>query len=322
MSPRTLLPAFIALCFGLSATSGATAQSYAQRTITLVVPLSAGGGPDVLCRLVAEKLRDILGQRVIVENRPGAGGNIGAELVARSTADGHTLLCAPSTIFTNHLLHSKPSFDPRAFEPVNVFTTISMVVFGRADLPARNVAELLAYAHAHPGKLNWGSAGTGTFSHLMLEALKAAANVEMVHVPYRLGAQASTDMLGGQLDLYAGTLAFSISHIRAGKLKLLAVTSSNRLADFPDVLALTETVPGLEVDDWVAIAAPPGTSMDIRNKLSDAITKVVATPEVQARFSELQSAPLGTTPAQMGDIVRRTTEQWAGIIATAKINLD
>ncbi len=319
---RMLLSAFLASAIGLSAAGGATAQSYPQRTITLVVPLTAGGGPDVLCRLVAEKLRNILGQQLIVENRAGAGGNIGAESVGRAVPDGHTLLCSPSTIFTNHLLYSKLSFDPRAFEPVSVFVTIWMVVFSRADLPAANIADVFALARAQPGKLNWASPGIGTFSHLMLEAIKAAGNVDMTHVPYRLGSQALTDMLAGRNDLFAGALATMVSHLRAGKMKLLAVTTRERLANFPEVPALSETVPGLVADDWVAVAAPPGTPMDIRAKLSSAITKVVALPEVRARFSELQTAPLGTTPGQMRDILRATTDQWAGIIAKAKVSLD
>jgi tripartite-type tricarboxylate transporter receptor subunit TctC len=322
IAKQMLLSGFLAAAVGSSSTIDATAQSYPQRTITLVVPLTAGGGPDVLCRVVAEKLRSILGQQVIVENRVGAGGNIGAESVARAAPDGHMLLCSPSTIFTNHLLYSKLSFDPRAFEPVNVFVTIWMVVFSRADLPAGNIADVLALARAQPGKLNWASPGIGTFSHLILEALKATGNVDMVHVPYRLSSQAFTDMLAGQNDLFAGALATVISHIQAGKMKVLAVTSRDRLANFSNVPALTETVPGLIAEDWIAIAAPPGTPMEVRATLSDAISKIVALPEVRARFSELQAAPLGTTPAQMREILRRTTEQWAGIIAKAKISLD
>jgi tripartite-type tricarboxylate transporter receptor subunit TctC len=313
---------FLAAAVGLGTVTVVTAQSYPQQTITLVVPLTAGGGPDVLCRVVADKLRNVFGQQIIVENRAGAGGNIGAESVARAVPDGHTLLCSPSTIFTNHLLYSRLSFDPRTFEPVSVFVTIWMVVFSRADLPAVNFADVLALARAQPGKLNWASPGIGTFSHLMLEAIKAAENVDMTHVPYRLGSQALTDMLAGQNDLFAGALATMISHLRSGKMKLLAVTTRDRLANFPDVPALSETIPGLIAEDWVAVAAPPGTPMDIRVKLSDALTKVVALPEVRARFSDLQSAPLGTTPEQMGDILRATTKQWAGIITKAKARLD
>jgi len=249
IAKRMILSGCMVVGMALSATCGATAQSYSQRMITLVVPLAAGGPADVLCRQVAEKLRNLLGQQVIIENRPGAGGNIGADAVAKAAGDGHTLLCAPSTIFTNHLLYSKLPFDPRAFEPVNVFVTIWMGVYSRKELPADNVADVFALARTQPGKLNWASPGVGTFSHLMLEALKAAGNVEMVHVPYRLGTQALSDLLAGQMQLYAGTIAFAVSHLRTGKLKLLAVTTRNRLANFPDVPALTETIPGLVADD-------------------------------------------------------------------------
>jgi tripartite-type tricarboxylate transporter receptor subunit TctC len=322
VAKQTALSVFLAAAISLSAANNATAQSYPQRTVTLVVPLAAGGGPDVLCRLVAENLRNILGQQVIVENRVGAGGNIGAEVVARAVPDGHMLLCAPSTIFTNHLLYSKLSFDPRAFEPVSVFVTIWMAVVSRADLPAANIADVFTLARARPGKLNWASSGIGTFSHLVLEALKAAGNVDMTHIPYRLVSQALSDMLAGRNDLFAGSLATVISQVRAGKMKILAATGRERLENFADVPALIETIPDLVAEDWVAIAAPPGTPMEIRTRLSGAITKVVALPEVRARFSELQAAPLGTTPVQMRDILRATTEQWAGIIARAKISLD
>ncbi len=322
ITKRRFLLVVVSVALGLNAIGNAKAQPYPNRTVTLVNTLSAGGSVDVACRIAAERLGRTLGQQFIVENRTGAGGNIGSEAVARAAPDGNTLLCAPDPNFTSHLLYSKLPFDPRAFEPVSVFAVFPMVLVGRAYLPANNVSELIAYARAHPGKLNYGSQGIGQFSHLTLEALKTMANIDIVHVPYRGGAVALNDLLAGQVDIFATPLASVISQINAGNLKLLAATGRNRLAAFPDVPALTEAMPGLEADSWLAIAAPPGTPKYITGKLSDAIAMVVTMPDVRARFAELQAEPLRTTPEQMREMIRRATEQWGRVIAAAKISIE
>lgn len=317
---------FLSLTLAILAGGGAldtkaAAQSFPNRTVTLISPFPAGGGVDVLCRLVAEKLRIVLEQPFIVENRTGGGGNIGAEAVARATPDGHTLLCAPDPVFTSHLLYSKLSYDPRAFEPVSVFGIFLMGLVGRADLPATDAAELIAYARAHPGKLTYASQGIGQFGHLMMEALKLRANIDLVHVPYRGGVLALNDLLAGQVDVMAATLAATISQIKAGKVKLLAPTG-RRVAAFPNVPALSEAVPGLAADSWLAIAAPPGTPKEITGKLSAAVAKVTQAPDLKARFADLQSETLGSTPEQMRDMTRTATEQWQRVISAAKIRID
>jgi tripartite-type tricarboxylate transporter receptor subunit TctC len=306
---------------GMISTPG-LAQSYPSRAVTLVIPFPPGGGADVLCRLVADKLRGSLGQPIVIDNRAGGGGNIGAESVARASPDGHTLLCAPDPIFTSHLLYSKLSFDPRAFEPVSVFALFMMGMVGRAELPFGNVSELIAYARAHPGKLTYASQGVGHFGHLMMEDLKLRAKLDILHVPYRGGVLAVNDMLAGQVDLLTGTLVSTIAQINVGKLKLLAPTGERRLAAFPNVPALPEAVPGLSADSWLALAAPSGTPKEVTTKLSAAVAQAVQMPDLKARFAELHSEPMGTTPEQMRDLIRRATEQWARVIAATKISIE
>lgn len=321
MKSRVLQIAVLAL--GLTAvTTSARTERYPTRPIVLVSPFPAGGGVDVLCRHLAEKLRGALGQPVIVENRSGGGGNVGAEAVARAVPDGHVLLCAPDPIFTSHLLYPNLSYDPKAFEPVSVFGVFFMGIVGRPDLPARDMAQLVAYARSHPGKLTYASAGVGQFGHLLMEALKLKADIDLVHVPYRGAAPAVNDLLAGHVDVFAGTLASTISQVKAGKLKLLAPTGGRRLVAFPDVPALPEAVGGLQADSWLAVAAPPGTPREITSKLSAAIAQAVQAPDLKARFTDLQSEPLSTTPEQMRDMMRLATEQWRQVIVAANIRIE
>src|SRR5262245_14419191 len=233
---RSIRPILLLASRG-SAPVDAVAQAYPSRPVTLVSPFGAGGGTDILCRVIAEKLRGQLGQHFVVENRTGGGGNIGTEFVARAAPDGHTLLCAPDPVFIGHLLYSKLRFDPRAFEPVSVFAQFATVLIGRPHLPIAHVAELIAYARANPGKLNWASPGTGQTSHLLLEAVKATANVDIVHIPYRSGSEAINDVLAGRVDLFAPTLTIGMPYISEAKVNLLAVASRTRLAAFADVPA-------------------------------------------------------------------------------------
>ena len=280
----------------------AHAQStYPNRAVTLVVPLSAGGTADILARIVAEKLRDVLGQPVIVENRPGgAGGMVGTESVIKAGPDGYTLLWAPQLTFSiAHLLYTKLSFDPRALEPISVIATYPAILLGRPDLPANNTAELLAYARANPGRINYGSQGNGQIGHLTAALLMHLGDVKLVHVPFRGSAPALTALLAGQIDILADLMPASKPHIEGGKIKLLGVASRERLKSFPDVQAIGEVLPGFESDTWMAMAAPPGTPKEVINKLADAVGKVFRMPDVRARIAALQVEPLGSSPAQM-----------------------
>jgi tripartite-type tricarboxylate transporter receptor subunit TctC len=322
VTERILLAVIASAALFLSTFASATAQQYPTRTVTLVVPLPPGQTADPVCRLIAEQLQTLLGQPFIVESRPGAGGNIGAESVARSAPDGHTLLCAPEFSFLSYLLYPKLSFDPLKFEAVGVLAAFPRVIDGRATLPVANLAELITYARSNPNKLNYASQGQGSMAHLTFEALKMRAAIDLVHVPYRGGGPALNDLLAGHVDLYAGPFVGSFPHIQAGKLQLLAVTSRNRVAAFPDVPTLTEVFPGLEVDTWMSIAAPPNTPPSITKKLSDAVIAAIQNPTVRARLAELQADPVGSTPLEMRNRIGENLERWKPVITAAKITLD
>jgi tripartite-type tricarboxylate transporter receptor subunit TctC len=305
--------------------SPAHAQStYPNRAVTLVVPLSAGGTADILARIVAEKLRDVLGQPVIVENRPGgAGGMVGAESVVKAGPDGYTLLWAPQLTFSiAHLLYTKLSFDPRALEPISVIATYPAILLGRPDLPANNTAELLAYARANPGKINYGSQGNGQIGHLTAELLMHMGKVKLVHVPFRGSAPALTALLASQIDILADLMPASKPHIEGGKIKLLAVASRERLKTFPDVQAIGEVLPGFESDTWMAMAAPPGTPKEVIDKLADAVAQVFRMPELRARIAALQVEPLGSSPAQMRELIRQSAQRWMPVIEATKITIE
>jgi tripartite-type tricarboxylate transporter receptor subunit TctC len=312
------------LASGLGA-SGARAQSaFPSHPLTMVVPLPAGGTADLLARLTAEKLHDLLGQQVIVENRPGGvGGLVGTEAVFRAAPDGYTLLCAPQLTFSvSHLLFPKLSFDPRKFEPVGVLAAYPMVLLGRADLPANSLPELIDYARANPGKVNYGDQGKGQTGQLTGEAINYRAKIHMVEIPYRGSAPAITDLLAGQIDLVPDYLLANKSFIDGGKLKLLGVGSRDRLKDYPKVATFAETFPGFYADTWMAIVAPPGTPNDITKKLSDAVGQAYQTADLRQRIVALQAQPLGGTPDEMRAMIRASTQQWAPVIEAGKITIE
>jgi tripartite-type tricarboxylate transporter receptor subunit TctC len=294
--------------------------NYPTRAVTIIVPFPPGGTADLLPRIVAEKLRIFFGQPVIIENKTGASGNIGAEQVYRAVPDGYTLLNAPQLSYSiNHLINPKLSIDPRRFEPVSVLATYPTVLFARADLPANNLAELIALARANPGKLTYASQGKGQIAHLTMEALKILAKVDILHVPYRGSAPALNDLLGGHVDVLPDNLLAGLQHVKGGKLKIIGVGSRERMPDFPDVATFAETVPGLYSDTWMAISAPPGTSKEITSKLSAAIAKAIKMPDTNQRIRELEAVPFGSTPDQMRDLIKQSMDHWAPVVEAAKI---
>ena len=296
---------------------------YPSRTITIVVPFPPGGTADLLPRLVAEKIRPMLGQTVIVENKPGASGNIGLESVARSAPDGYTLLDAPQLTFSvNHLLNANLSIDPRTLEPISVLATYPTVIYARADLPVNSLPELIAYAKANPGKLNYASQGRGQIGHLTLEAIKLRDDLDMLHVPYRGSAPAMNDLLAGHADLLADNLLAGMQHVQSGALKLIAVGGKERLKAFPNVATIAETLPGLYSETWMAVAAPAGTPKEITHKLSEMIAKAVQSPDLRERISQLQAEPLGSTPEQMAAMTKESYDRWAPVITKANITSD
>jgi len=312
-------------CLALAAwATTAPAQTYPTRPITMVVPLPAGGTADILARIAAEQLREELGHNVVVENRPGgAGGLVGTESVFRAAPDGYTILCAPQLTFSIATrLNARMTFDPGTMETVSILASYPSILLVRPDLPVSNPAELIAYAKANPGKLNYGSQGIGQIGHLALELFKIMAGIDMVHVPFRGSAPAITALLAGQIDVLPDLLPATKPHIEAGKMKLIGTAGRERMAAFPNIPSIRETLPGYEADTWMGVVAPPGTPKDIVAKLSDAIGRAFRKPEVHARIAALDVDPRGTTAAEMRDLIRQSAERWAPVVERAKIRTD
>jgi tripartite-type tricarboxylate transporter receptor subunit TctC len=295
--------------------------SFPSHPLTMVVPLPAGGTADLLCRLAADKATTVLGQQVVIENRPGgAGGRVGTESVLRAAPDGYTVLCAPQLTFSvSHMLFSKAVLDNRGLEPVSVLAAYPLVLLGRAGLPANTTAELLAYAKANPGKINYGHQGKGQTGHLLGELLMLKAGFRMTEIPYRGSAPAINDLLAGTIDLVPDYLLANKQNIDAGKLKLLGTGGRERLKDYPNVATIAETLPGVYADTWMAVAAPPGTPKDVVKKISDAIGQGFQMPDLKSRILSLEAEPLGNSPEQMREMIRASAQLWTPVIEAAKI---
>ncbi|MGE0039473.1 MAG: Bug family tripartite tricarboxylate transporter substrate binding protein [Xanthobacteraceae bacterium] len=313
-----------AASLAVAATAAQAQTSYPTRPITLVVPLPAGGTADLLCRFAADKAGGILGQQIIVENRPGgAGGRIGTEQVMRAPPDGYTLLCAPQLAFSiTHLIFTKSGYDTRSMVPISVLATYPLIVIGSAKLPAKNFAEFLAYARANPGKINYGHQGKGNTGHLLGELLMLKGGFKMTEIPYRGSAPAINDLLAGNIDIVPDYLLANKANIDAGKLKFLATGARQRPKDYPNVATIAETLPGVYADTWMAVAAPPGTPKEIAKKVSDAIHQGLQTPEMRARILALEAEPLGSSPEQMRDMIQKSLETWEPVVKAAKISVD
>ena len=311
-----LLPAFIAAL-------PAAAQDYPTRPIRIVVPFPAGGTADALPRIIADKLASKWGHAVIVENRAGAGGNIGAEAVFRAEPDGYTLLSAPPPpLVINHSLYSKLAFDPTLFVPVTVIAAVPNVLLLHPKVPANTVQEFIAYAKANPDKLNYASQGSGTTSHLTAEMFKSQGGVRITHVPYKGTAPALTDLLAGQVEIMFDNLGVSLQHVKAGKLKALAVASEKRVPSLPNIPAMSELMPGFVSIAWFGVVAPPKTPLPIAEKLSAAIAEALKLPEVGKRLADLSAEPGGMTPSEMGAFMKQDAERWRNVIRSAGVKVD
>ena len=319
-----LLGVVLALFAAALSLTQAQAPDYPNRPITMVVPLPAGGTADLLARYTADRLRLLLGQQVIVENRAGgAGGLVGTEAAFKAAPDGYTLLCAPQLTFTvSHLIFPKLAFDPRQFEPVSVLAAYPIVLLARADLPVDNLSQLIAYARANPGKITLGHQGQGQTGHLTAELLMLKGGVRMLQVPYRGSAPAINDLVAGQIDVVPDFLLATKQHVDAGRLKLLAVGSRERLKDYPSVPTFAETFPGVSADTWMAIVAPPGTPAGITHKVSEAIGRAFQAAELRARVEALLAEPLGSTPGEMRRLIEVSTQQWGAVVEAAKITAE
>ncbi len=302
----------------------ATAQSYPNKPVRLVVPFPAGGATDIFARVLSLKLGDRLGQNVVVENRPGAGGTIGADLVAKTTADGYTLLLATSS---THAIG--PALNPKMpYDAANDFTPVAHV--GNApsimlvpnSSPAKTLAEWLKYVRQNPGKLNYASSGNGTIVHLTTELFKAQTGAFIVHIPYRGTALAIPDLVSGKVDVLFDSLPTGLPHVREGRLRALAVTSAKRSALAPDLPTVAEALPGFESNTWFGLYGPKGLAVETVSKISAAVNQSLNDPDVKERLSRLGIEPVGGSPAQFAQMVTADAAKWKQIIAERRIVTD
>src|SRR4051794_16556258 len=319
MRRRHLLGALAAL------PAAAQAQSWApERPLRLIVSFAAGGSTDVTARLVAQALAERLGQPVVVENRPGAGGNIGAEAAARAAPDGHTLFMAVSGILAaNRALYKTLPFDSvKDFAPLSVVAYIPNLIVVNPELPVRSIAELIAYAKARPGQVNYGSAGAGTSLHLAAALFAAKAGLELVHIPYRGGAPAATDLIAGKIQMIASPMVEVLGAVQAGTLRPLAVTTARRSAAMPEVPTVAETLPGFEVTLWNGIVAPAATPPPAIARLSAELNTVLRDPALVRKLAEQGSEAAPSTPEAFADFIRTELPRWAEIVRISGASAD
>ncbi|HZQ75389.1 MAG TPA: tripartite tricarboxylate transporter substrate binding protein [Burkholderiales bacterium] len=308
----------------LSLALGASAQEWPSKPVRIVVPFPPGGGADGMPRALSDRIAEKLGQPVVIENRPGAAGNIGADVVFHSDPDGYTLLAAPAPpLVINQMLYKSLNFDPTKFVPVTVMGAIPNAIYVHPQIKVNSIPELIAYAKANPGKLNYGSQGSGTTSHMTCELFKSmAGNLNITHVPYKGTGPALAAFLGGQVDMICDNLGTTLAHVRAGKVKILAVASKKRVPTLPDVPALDEMLPGFESIAWFGIVGPPGMPPAIAERMSAVVREVEKDPEVQKRFAALSAQTVGNTPAEMAAFMKQEIERWGSVIRAANIHVD
>jgi tripartite-type tricarboxylate transporter receptor subunit TctC len=298
----------------------AMAQAYPARAVRIIVPVAPGGALDILARLMAQWLTERLGQSFIIENRPGAGTNIGIEAVVRAAPDGYTLLLIPSSVTTNATLYANLNFNfIRDIAPVAMISTLPLVMEVNLSVPARTVPEFIAYTKANPGKVTMASGGTGSTSHVGGELFKMLTGADMLHVPYRGGAPALTDLLGGQVQVMFSPLPESIATVKAGKVRALAVTTATRSEALPDVPPVADFVKGFEASTWQGIGAPTGTPAEIIDSLNKEINAALADPKIKTRLADLGSIPTPMSPADFEKLIVAETEKWAKVIRAANI---
>jgi tripartite-type tricarboxylate transporter receptor subunit TctC len=300
----------------------ARAQAYPSRPVRWIVPFPPGGGTDIVARLMGQWLSERLGQPFVIENRPGAGTNIGTEAVVRAPPDGYTLLLVASVNTINATLYDRLSFNfIRDIAPVASIIRQPLIMLVNPSLPVKTVPEFIAYAKANPGKINMASAGNGTSQHVAGELFKIMAGIDMVHVPYRGTAPALTDLLGGQVQYFA-TQGPSIGYIRAGKLRALAVTTAARSEALPDLPTVGEFLPGFEASLVYGLGAPKSTPAEIVDKLNKEINAALSDPKINARLADMDGMALALSPADFGKLIADETEKWGKVIRAANIKLD
>jgi tripartite-type tricarboxylate transporter receptor subunit TctC len=321
---RNLLKKTALLVIGLAMAGLAAAQKYPAKPITVIVPQAAGGANDTIARVVAQKLSEQLGQSVVIENRVGAGGNVGTSAAAKARPDGYTvMITADSAQVINPFLYQNAGFDPvKDFEPVATLARAGYVLVANPSFPANNVSELVALAKAAPGKYAIASAGNGTLNHLIGEMLQKAADIKLVHVPYRGAAAAATDVVGGQVPLSVQSMPSSIGFIRAGKLKVLGVVNERRLPALPDAPTIGETIKGFGATPWYGMFAPAGTPKEIVRVLQDEVAKALDSAEARDKLAVVGCEPFKGTSDQLATLVKDDLVRWSRIVKESGAKVD
>jgi len=325
MNDRRIFRGYALAAALLLASAGVAAQGYPSRSVRIIVPFSAGSGTDAFARTLAPKFTEAWGQQVVVENREGAGGTIGAQLVARSPADGHTLLAAGTSWAIAPSLYAKPPYETlRDFVPIGRIGHVPSVLVVHPSMQVNSVRDLIRLARSQPGRLDYSSSGKGAPSHLFMEYFKVAARVDIVEVPYKVTSQALTDVIGGQVMMNLPVLSAALPQIRAGRLKALAVTTAARSQAAPDIPTMAESgdLPGYEAAQWHGLAAPAGTPPAVIAQINKELNRVLVLPEVRERISGLGVEIAPTTPAEFATDIRAHIEKWLKLIRTLGIRLD
>ena len=322
--PRRTFLHLAAGAAALPATSRfAWAQAYPTRPVRLIVPFGPAGASDITARVIGQWLSERLGQQFVIENRPGAGGNIGTEAVVRAAPDGYTLLYVTTANAVSATLYDKLNFNfIRDIAPVAPIVRFPYIMVVNPSVPAKTLPEFIAYAKANPGKINMASVGIGSTPHVNGELFKVMTGTNMVHVPYRSAAAVMTDLLSGQVQLYFGTTASSLEYVRTGKLRALAVTIERRLDALPDIPTVGDFVPGYVATNWYGIGAPRNTPVEVIEKLNKETNAGLADPKIKARIADLGGSPLTGSPADFGRLIADETEKWGKVVKFVGIKAD
>jgi tripartite-type tricarboxylate transporter receptor subunit TctC len=324
MTPRFKLDSLASALVLMFAVSHVHAQSFPAKSVRIVVPFPAGGPTDIVARAMAQKMTEGFGQTVLVENRPGAGGALGSEAVAKSPADGHTLLMGTigGLAVAMSLLPNRGYDTLRDFAPITQAVNVTNILVVHPSVPARSVKDLLALARARPGKLNYASSGNGTVTHLAGELLKLMGKVDIVHVPYKGGAPALTALMGGETDMSYENALIIVPQIKAGKVRALAITGAKRSALLPDLPIIGETLPGYSASGWYGLVAPAATPRDALAKLNAAAVRALRAPDVAERLSSQGAEPVGSSAEEWGAFIRSEIEKWAKVVKAAGMKPD
>lgn len=304
-------------------TSQAQTATWPNKAIHIIVPNPAGGAADLLPRLISEALSLKVSQPVVVENRPGAAGNIAAEWFSNVEPDGYTLFAAPPpSLSINVSLYPKLNYDPTKFVPITILATSSNALLVHPSINANSVQELIALAKSNPNMLAYASQGNGSTSHLTAELFKQKTGAPMVHVPYKGDAPAIADLLAGHVQIMFGNIAATSSHLKTGKLKLLAVTSAKRLSGFPNTPSINETIPGFISVTWFGVVAPPKTPMALAQKISKVMTDILRTPEMMKKYADVGADVVANTPEELAQWMKEDTDRWRSVIKAGNVTID